>query len=36
MRLLCRLLGHRWQSVYVGRSSTCLVCLRCRENGWRV
>lgn len=36
MNLLCRLAGHRWQAVFTGSKSVCLVCLRCRENGWRL
>lgn len=38
MNLLCRLLGHRWQAIDATamRKSVCLVCLRCRENGWRL
>ena len=45
MKLLCRLRvtllgyqrGHRWQPVLdTGKASVCLVCLRCRENGWLI
>lgn len=35
--LACRILGHRWQAVLPGtRASVLHVCLRCRENGWRL
>ena len=37
---VCRLFGHRWQPVWVAqardRGATIEVCLRCRENGWRL
>lgn len=39
-RLLCRLLGHRWVTVWPAaanaRSWTCNVCTRCHDNGWVV
>ena len=38
MNLICRLLGHRWRSVYDPRphqkATPMVTCLRCHENGW--
>jgi len=36
-RLRCAILGHRWRAIYPGtHASVLVVCLRCRENGWRL
>lgn len=35
-RLRCRLFGHNWQWLFSGVRSTCMVCLRCHQNGWRL
>lgn len=39
-KLWCGWFGHRWQPVWVNkgreRGATIEVCLRCRENGWRI
>jgi hypothetical protein len=36
-RLICAVFGHKWKTVFIGnKSGTCMVCLRCRENGWRL
>lgn len=39
-RLTCRLLGHKWQTIWSGGPRNhgwpALVCLRCHENGWQV
>jgi hypothetical protein len=38
MKLLCKVLGHRWEPVWTPRGrdkgAPIKVCLRCRENGW--
>lgn len=35
--LWCRLVGHNWQPVLPGtHASVMQICLRCRENGWRL
>lgn len=35
--LVCKVRGHRWQPVDgMDHESVCLVCLRCRENGWLI
>lgn len=34
---VCKLIGHKWQAVLPPtHASVCMVCLRCRENGWRL
>lgn len=34
--LWCRVVGHRWQPIAHTSVSVAQVCLRCRENGWRL
>jgi hypothetical protein len=35
--LWCRVVGHDWKALMgSGHVSVCMVCLRCRENGWRL
>jgi hypothetical protein len=40
MKLICKLIGHRWQRVWqtegLKKGAPMMVCLRCKEPGWVV
>lgn len=35
--LWCKIRGHEWRALMgTDYASVCMVCMRCRENGWRL
>lgn len=36
MNVFCKLFGHDWKGIYpvTSAGSLCMVCKRCKKNGW--